>query len=312
MEMTLQDALARIRVLLAHRTGLKLDEKDMDTLRDVVAARLAATGVAEAAYCQLLEADSGASGDEWKELVGRLTVGESYFFRDAGQFELLRHWILPELIEARKTSRTLRLWSAGCSTGEEPYSLAILLDMLLPDPAGWDVSIIGTDVNRHAIHSARQGVFSAYALRSLNDDLIKARYFIQRDRHWILDEAIRARVRFEYGNLVADSFPVYSTQLHDMDLILCRNVFIYFDHEAIALVLPKLVNTLRLGGYLLTGHGELIGQNPGLLHTRLYPESVVYQRVAGGGETRIPHIPHPPVPMPQVISIAEQRPAPAR
>jgi len=297
-----QDALSRLRSLLATRTGLKHGEQDMATLRDVVAARMAATGVADAtSYCQLLDADEAASGDEWKELVGLLTVGESYFFRDAGQFELLRHLILPELIAARKATRTLRLWSAGCSTGEEPYSLAILLDMLLPNLSDWDVSIIGTDVNRRAIQSAQGGAFSEYSLRAMNDDLVKARYFTQRNRHWELSDRIRERVRFEYGNLVADSFPIYSTQLHDMDLIVCRNVFIYFDREAIGVVLPKLTNTLRVGGYLVTGHGELIGQNMGPLRARLYPESVVYQRVAPGEETRIPHIPRPPVPMPQLF-----------
>jgi chemotaxis protein methyltransferase CheR len=307
-----QDTLSRLRNLLASRTGLKHGEQDMTTLRDVVTARMASTGIADAAeYCQLLDTDEAASGDEWKELVGLLTIGESYFFRDAGQFELLRHLILPELIAARKPTRTLRLWSAGCSTGEEPYSLAILLDMLLPDVSEWDVSIIGTDVNRRAIQSARDGAFSEYSLRAMNDDLIKTRYFTHHNRRWLLSDSIRERVHFEYGNLVADSFPVYSTQLHDMDLIVCRNVFIYFDREAIGVVLPKLTNTLRVGGYLVTGHGELIGQNMGWLRARLYPESVVYQRVAPGEETRIPHIPRPPVPMPQLFPAPAPIPKPA-
>jgi chemotaxis protein methyltransferase CheR len=312
-----EEELSCLRGLLASRTGLRVEDQNMDKLRTVVAARIAAAADGDAeAYCRLLEADTAATGDEWNELVSQLTVGESFFFRDGGLFSLLQHRILPELIAARRSSRQLRIWSAGCSTGEEPYSLAMAVDTVMPDRSGWDILVLGTDVNRRAIEQARAGSYGAYSLRGLKDDL-RARYFRQHGRHWVVEDGIRGMVRFDYGNLVADSFPVYSTQLHDMDLIVCRNVFIYFGREAISLVVPKLASTLRVGGYLITGHGELIGQNPGILRTRLFPESVVYQRAAESGETAIRHVPKPPVPIPQLFPPPGEAPevkpaAPAR
>ena len=121
----------------------------MDKLRHTIKMRMAQQQLPNPeAYYQLLAVDTAASRQEWEELVLPLTIGESYFFRDSGQFSLLRHHILPELIERNRSTRSLRIWSAGCSTGEEPYSLAILVHELLPSHDDWDIVILGTDVNK--------------------------------------------------------------------------------------------------------------------------------------------------------------------
>src|SRR6185369_9731239 len=118
-------------------------------------------------YLQRLAAQPDAASDPWRDLVCDLTIGESYFFRDQGQMALLRDHLLPELIARNASSRCLRLWSAGCSTGEEPLTLAMLLDELLPQRASWKVTILGTDLNPAAIEKARSGTYGTWSFRGV-------------------------------------------------------------------------------------------------------------------------------------------------
>ena len=149
--------------LIAARTGLQLRDRDRDALRVSLAARMASLNLKHADdYQRLLEAGTPAAEREWELLTGRLTNNESYFFRDKGQMTLLRERLLPEMIARNREKRSLRLWSAGCSTGEEAYSLAILAQELLPQretASGmpWQVFILGTDLDTHALEQARRG-----------------------------------------------------------------------------------------------------------------------------------------------------------
>lgn len=232
--------------------------------------------------------DKGRSSEliaqkEWKELLLLLTTGESYFFRDSGQFFLLKNIILPELIAYQRNSwhqgkmqPTLRIWSAGCSTGEEAYSLAILLTEIIPDWQSWHLHILGTDINIESIKKARKGLYSSWSFRTV-DEPKKNTYFIPEKNGWRIKDSIRQLVKFEYGNLVKDNFPD-SADLANMDLIVCRNVFVYFEAEAIAHVLKKFYQTLRPGGYLFTAHAELYGQQLDDFVSKVFPQSVIYQR----------------------------------
>jgi chemotaxis protein methyltransferase CheR len=228
---------------------------------------------------------NGESDREWRELALLLTTGESYFFRDQGQFTLLKTRMLPELIEHRKKAQyregeakpSLRIWSAGCSTGEEAYSLAVLVKELIPDYEQWNILILGTDINQESIEKAKLGIYDAWSFRMVDTEL-QRRYFYQWKTSWKVDERIRKMVTFRYGNLMKDHFPSLISYIHNVDLILCRNVFIYFDFKAISVVLEKFYNTLRPGGYLIAGHTELHGQNLDQLETKVFPQSVVYQK----------------------------------
>ncbi len=204
-----------------------------------------------------------------------LTSGETYFFRDHGQIDLLRLSLLPDLIERRRRTKKLRLWSAGCATGEEVYSLAILVDMLLPKRDDWDILILGSDSNQTALAKAERGSYGQWSFRMVSPTL-RQRYFKKDGDRYQLDEHIRSMVTFQAGNLINDHFP--GRNLVDMDLILCRNVFIYFTPEAVIRVANKLAATLSPDGYLMTGHTELIGHRLPDLRSRLFAESVVYQR----------------------------------
>lgn len=201
--------------------------------------------------------------------------GETYFFRDHGQMDLLRLRLLPELIERRRDTKTLRLWSAGCSSGEEAYSLAMLTDMVLPEHEGWDIFILGTDIDQTALAKARRGAYRKWSFRMVQPSL-QQRYFRPDASGWVLDERIRRMVTFDAANLIGEAIP--GGNMRDMDLILCRNVFIYFDADTVAAIANKLSAALREGGYLMTGHTELTGQRSRSLRARLYPEGVVYQR----------------------------------
>ncbi len=203
--------------------------------------------------------------------------GETYFFRDHGQFDLLRLRLLPELIERRRGVKTLRLWSAGCASGEEAYSLAMLVDMLIPQRDGWDILVLGGDIDPAALAKARRGHYGPWSFR-MAPPALQQRYFRRQGEEWVLDERIRRMVTFSAVDLIGTPFP--GGEFRDMDLILCRNVFIYFGPDAVRAVADKLAASLSEGGYLMTGHTELIGQSMRNMRSRLFAEGVVYQRRA--------------------------------
>ncbi|MGR8929608.1 MAG: CheR family methyltransferase [Gammaproteobacteria bacterium] len=200
---------------------------------------------------------------------------ETYFFRDHGQFDLLRLTLLPELIERRKRRKTLRIWSAGCASGEEAYSLAILIDMLLPERSNWKITIIGSDINRLALTKAKKARYGNWSFRMCSREL-QNRYFQHRDGEWVLDNGIRDMLSLREIDLISYPFP--DNELRDMDLILCRNVFIYLDSSIISIIANKLAASLSEGGYLMTGHAELSNGTLKDMQSRLFTESVVYQR----------------------------------
>lgn len=278
-----ESSVERLESLIASRTGLKLRLRQRESLNRVVADRVGGLGMNHAdEYGDLLQADSAGAKAEWARLVGILTNNETYFFRDRGQIALLRDRILPELIAQNESTHTLRLWSAGCSTGEEAYTLAILVNELLPEAVRfgarkWTISILGTDIDEPSLLRASQGVFGPWSFRS-TDLPIKQRYFSRQEGGWKISEACRSLVTIQSCNLVADPYPSQGTGIQEMDLILCRNVFIYFDPYSVSSVLQKFAKTLREGGYLMTGHVETSGRAIPTLAMRSFPESDIYQK----------------------------------
>lgn len=283
--------------LITRNTGLHIREEDKNTLTKKLWQRIKFLRISNPEdYYLFLEAKNeskthqGKFGhwsaeQEWKELVSLLTTGESYFFRDQGQFSLLRTKILPAIIAAKQQNsevtgnhkKSLKVWSAGCSTGEEPYSLAILIQELISDLDNWNILVMGTDINYKSIEKAKQGIYNPWSFR-LVDPHLQIDYFQEQQNEWQIDDRIRQMVKLQQGNLLTDNFPDYNTEFHDMDLILCRNVFVYFERQAITTVVKKFYDTLVPGGYLMTAHTELYGQNMGEFQVKVLPESVIYQK----------------------------------
>ncbi len=258
-------------------TGMVFGETRLPDLARAVRESTWQAGVA--GCVQLYDLLAGASSEHpvARTFISHLTIGETHFFRNQPQFAALAQDILPEIIERRRPQRRLRIWSAACATGEEPYSLAILLDSLLPDDDAWDVSILATDIDQQALERAERAVYGAWSFRQ-TDDAIRARYFEQQGRFFALDAAIRRRVTFARLNLAEDSYPSPVNHTAEMDLILCRNVMIYFAPATTQAVANRLHAALSNGGWLLVGHTEPSQEIFARYQTINLPETVVYRR----------------------------------
>lgn len=212
-------------------------------------------------------------------LASHLTVGETYFFRERRAFEILEQSLLPGLIAARrKTEKRLRFWSAGCSTGEEPYSLAILLDKLIPDLKDWNVTILATDINTGALRKAEEGIYSDWSFRD-NPPWFKEHYFEKADEnHHRLLPRIREMVTFSYLNLSEDHYPALQNNTNAMDFIFCRNVLMYFAPGQIGLAVERFHRSLIDGGCLIVSPVEtaLLTHSPFV--TVRFPDSTFYKK----------------------------------
>jgi chemotaxis protein methyltransferase CheR len=245
---------ARLRLLLSRLAGLVFDESRRESLSFSVAERLRATGAASVAdYLALLD---DPTTPERQELLDEVTIQETHFFRNPPQVRALRQHVLPELLRAAAGERRLRIWSAGCSTGEEPYTIAMMLRELLPSTGGWEVEVLATDVSERALEAARCGVYGARAVQLATPEEL-ARFFVARaDGRYEVRPEVRELVTFRHHNLVTDPAPAAGT----FDLVLCRNVTIYFSRETTAEVVHRLHGVLRDGGYLFLGHAETLWQ----------------------------------------------------
>jgi chemotaxis protein methyltransferase CheR len=266
--------------LVAKHTGLEIREREQAEFYQKILVRMNILKLNRPEnYYQLLNSNTLNGEREWAELILDFTNLESYFFRDKELFNLLRNTLLPELIQRQQYNKTLRICSAGCSTGEEPYSLAILLKELIPDLNRWNLMILGVDINSSALEKAKAGIYRPWSFRNVDTE-IKQRYFRLINNQYHIDSQIKEMLTFQTLNLVKDPFTRPKSELRDMDLILCRNVFIYFEPSAIANVLNKFNQALQPLGYLIAGHAELHGQNLSQFQTKVFPEALIYQRHA--------------------------------
>ncbi len=212
-------------------------------------------------------------------VTAELTIGESFFFRNHAHFEALRQHVLPQILADNAHRREIRLWSAGCAAGEEPYSLGILLDQLLGRQSPWNVTILGTDLNPAFLQRGRQGWYRPWSFRH-TDIHLESRYFTFRDGGYQLCDRIRDQVRFAYLNLVKDAFPSPLNGTAGMDLILFRNVAIYLKPEVTAAILRRFWDALRPGGWLLLGESEVGQGSAAPFAVRRFPSATFYQKPA--------------------------------
>ncbi|MGA1621859.1 MAG: CheR family methyltransferase [Synechocystis sp.] len=264
--------------LIAQRTGIEIRTQNYSTLGDNILSRVKTLHLASPVdYLNLLSQTDEAADQEWQNFVCLLTNRESYFFRDKGQMSLLKHRILPEIIRANLRTKTIRICSAGCSTGQEPYSIAILLTELLPDAAEWQLKLVGIDINRESLEQGKRAMYNPWSFRQV-EDAIKEQYFKSLGGYYKLNPSIQRLVRFQQVNLVRDNFHETNPDTQNLDLIICRNVFIYFTDQAIATVMEKFHHILKPNGYLMAGHAELQTHHVQAYKGHMFTESLIYTK----------------------------------
>ncbi|MBB2167558.1 protein-glutamate O-methyltransferase CheR [Gluconacetobacter aggeris] len=276
-----QHALERLATRIVARTGLHYYADKMDLLEMVLRRRMDACGCAcPMEYLSRLS-DDAAGEAEWRALESAVTIGETFFFRYAEQFHALERTILPDLITRLRPLRTIRIWSVGCSNGAEPYSLAILLHRLLRarGEQDWTVDILGTDISDLALERARRAEYGAWSLRDVSASE-RRQWFrpAASGRHWTLRDVYRRMVRFEYGNIM--DLPSGGGATGPFDLILCRNVLLYFEPKRALELVRALADRLSPPGWLLLGHSDPIGECGDFLETVTFAGTVAF-RAAG-------------------------------
>lgn len=252
-----RSALEQLAALLLERAGLKVTPDGYAGLRLAMQARMPALGLDDASeYVRRLRQLAGEH--ELRALLPLVTVGKTEFFRDSRQFAAFENEVFPELLKhARREARAVRAWSAGCATGEEPYSLAMVgLDRgALPN----EVDCWATDLNPVAVENAAKGRFAIRRLLGVSEPRL-ARYFTLSDGQYEVTPQLRDMVRFDGHNLAAPIWPQVKPQ--SMDLIFCRNVIIYFDQPTILAVMERFYDSLRPGGWLFLGYSESLFRLP--------------------------------------------------
>ena len=253
-----QPLLPAMTELLAREVGLHFPPERWGDLKRGLGHIALESGYANIEECMAKLLAAPLERQQIETLGRHLTIGETYFFREPKVFEALQMNVLPELIQARRQSgRQLRVWSAGCSTGEEAYSLAILLQRVIPDYRQWDITILGTDINPQALEKAETGIFGDWSFRNAGPWLREG-YFreIGSGRYEILPE-VRGMVKFDHLNLARDAYPTPTGGTHKMDIVFCRNVLMYFEPELAARVVGKLHQSLVDNGWLVVSPSEI-------------------------------------------------------
>ncbi|MFT7676747.1 MAG: chemotaxis protein methyltransferase CheR [Planctomycetota bacterium] len=259
-----------IRGLVRERAGIVLEEGKEYLVESRMAALLRSSSIASMAE---LMTDLGKKSKQTEELVvDALTTNETSFFRDGKPWDLLRECILPELIERCRERRAIKIWCAASSSGQEPTSLALLMRDNFPEIASWDVRILATDISEDMLERCRSGIYSQLEVsRGLPSSML-VRYFEKEGVKWKVAPAVRKLIEYRYLNLME---PIPS--MPAVDLVMIRNVLIYFDEETKIGILQRIQGVLRPDGYLMLGTAETARSAP---FERVKHEKSSYYRVA--------------------------------
>ncbi len=266
--------------LLKDHCGMHFDESTRFLLERRVARRVSELGLGGfAAYHYALR--TAGSDEELANLIDLLPTNETYFFRERSQLQALVEEVVPQLLLQRRpgSTRPIGIWSAGCSSGEEPYSV-VALAMEAGLVPGRDIRVYGSDISRPVLTKSRRGVYREASFRETSDEL-RDRYFVEKDGHWRVCDEVKKRVDFIHLNLLDES---KIALLGAMDVILCRNVIIYFDAETKKRVIKIFYDRLRPGGYLLLGHSESLINVSHAFELSHLKRDLVYRRPVPGEE----------------------------
>jgi chemotaxis protein methyltransferase CheR len=272
-------SLARLSEFVAQRMGFHFPRERWLDLERGIQSVSRAFEFDDVESCVHWLVSSPMSQSQIETLASHLTIGETYFFRETQSFDLLEMRVLPELINRRRDAeRRLRIWSAGCASGEEPYSIAILLKRMIPDFKDWQITVLASDINPDFLTKAADGIYGEWSFRGTPPEL-KDRYFAKKPngRFEIIPE-IKRMVTFCYLNLVENNYPSLLSNTNAMDIILCRNVLMYFAPERAKQVVHKLHLSLLDGGWLIVSPCETSHVLFEQFVTLNYPGAIFYKK----------------------------------
>lgn len=255
------------------RTGMLFDESKRYYIDRRIAERIAATGADSfQVYFAMLRSDAR---EEIEHLVNAFTVNETYFYREEHQLRCMTSHLLEDLLQRKQAGDTLRIWSIPCSSGEEPYSIAIWLMENWSQVDRHNIEIVASDIDTRALKAAAEGIYGARALMRLSPSLIDRYFAPVDDGHYQIDPGLRESIQFTRANLID---PRQMSTYRDFDIIFCRNVLIYFDDTSRRIAAESLYDCLRPGGYICLGHSETMSRISPLFSVRRFPDAIVYQR----------------------------------
>ena len=271
--------LARFRDIIARRLGLRFDDAKKELLANVLQQRLKARGCARpVVYLGSIETATNGR-EELRTLAAQLTVTETFFFRGAEQFRALVEVALPARMAVRGVDQRLRLLSAGCASGDEAYSLAILLREHFPELCCWEIEIVGLDVNRAMIAKARAARYNKWSLRDTSDEL-REKYFRRDGIDFVLAEGIRSMACFEEQNLAGSDW----LNRNQFDIVLCRNLIMYLTPDAAQTVVQRLTQALAPAGFLFLGYAETLRGLSHDFHLQHAHDAFYYQKRDDAGQ----------------------------
>lgn len=277
------DEFHLLRDCIYAHCGIYFDQESKYILEKRLSSRLTDLGLASFYdYYHFIKYNRNKE-HELTDIMDVLTTNETYFFRESIQLKAFTDEVIPELIKSKtaRANKTLRIWSAGCSTGEEPYTIAMLLSTI-PELTGWKIEIIGTDISNKVLTQARRGVYGKSSFRATNESDLR-RFFVAQDDGYRVNDSIKALVTISHLNLF-DSHRL--ALLGKVDLVFCRNVIIYFDQAAKKRVIESFHSALYDGGFLLLGHSESLMNISTQFTLRHFKNDMIYQkpdRISVGG-----------------------------
>ncbi len=287
--------------LLVDEIGIHFDHERQGLLRVRLGERMAARRIQSVReYFDLIQSVPEGR-HELRTLVDLVTVGETHFFRNQAQFDALTKQLLPALIRERAgRDQRIAIWSAACSTGDEPYSIAIALLETLPNPETWNISLLASDVNRGHLKLAQEAVYGPRAVRNA-PPVLRSKYFVEHHGSYALADSVKRLVHFRQHNLVKGDYA--QPDMQQLDFIFCRNVIIYFPVEVIRRMLENLARCLAPGGYLFVGDAETLWnitdrfepvEFPNAFGYRLATKQEPAKKIFAIAATAVTQLSHPP------------------
>ncbi len=283
------DVLARFSAFIAVHTGLHFPRKQWSALERGMAHAAREFGFDEPESCIRWIMSSPLSREQIEILARHLTVGETYFLREKRSLEVFETEIVPELIRTRREDeRHLRIWCAGCSTGEEPFSVAILLKAMGAALQGWNISILGTDINPQALGRGAEGVYGEWSFRSPPHGFRDTYFRRTGEGRFAILPQIRKMVGFSYLNLAEDVYPSLLNNTNAMDVIFCRNVLMYFTPDRARMVVERLHRSLVDGGWLVVSPCEASQLLFSQFKAVNFSDAILYRKEGAGGQGAVP------------------------